>query len=249
MSCKLSIICCYNKPKILEEMLIKSINSQHFEGEIELVAIDNSQNRFSSNAEALNYGARKSSGEYLIFAHQDIEIFCPHQFSKIVKYLDDLKPCIIGFAGIKNGIIHTNLIHGQNKEHAGDQTIINPVRVETLDEVLIAIKRDVFEKFYFDEITCNDWHLYVVDLCLTLASSNIPSYVIPTDSYHLSSGDVGEGYYKTMKYLVKKHRKNHKYINSTCTSIPTSIAGYNLFRLNEFKNALKWHFRTKILKK
>ena len=50
--------------------------------------------------------------------------------------------------------------------------------VQTLDECLIIIPKTIFEKFKFDEITCQKWDLYVVEYCLNMKRNNVNSYVI-----------------------------------------------------------------------
>ena len=214
-----SVICCYNNEEVLHDMLYKSISTQSIK--CEFIPIDNRSNKFTSAASALNYGASISKGKYLIFAHQDIEIFDKTSLESIIKYLDELSPAIIGYAGRskEDSAVYTNMKHGINRTYAGNKRIVVPTEVHTLDESFVAIEKSLFFKYKFDESVCDNWHLYTVDLCLLLASDNIKSYAIPSSAYHKSSGVIDKGYYKTLDKLVKKHRKNHNVIYSTCSII------------------------------
>lgn len=68
----ISIVCVYNDEKILNDFLLKSLKAQTVE--YELIKIDNTQNRFKSAAEALNYGGKKAKGEYIMLVHQDVDL-------------------------------------------------------------------------------------------------------------------------------------------------------------------------------
>ena len=159
----ISVICCSNNQEVYKTMLLASLQNQN--ASFEIVLIDNTKNKYSSAASALNDGARKASGEYLVFAHQDITFQDINFLSNITYYIDRTSG-IIGVAGIKDdsGVI-TNLTQGELNKPGGEINIDKPVNVQTLDEVLIAIHRDVFEKLWFDEELCDDWHYHVKKCC------------------------------------------------------------------------------------
>ena len=70
----ISIICVYNDEKVFNRYLQASLKRQT--EDYELVALNNSQNQFSSAAQALNAGAAQTtaSSKYLMFVHQDIDL-------------------------------------------------------------------------------------------------------------------------------------------------------------------------------
>ncbi len=215
----ISVICCSNNQKVYKTMLLASLQNQN--ASYEVVLIDNTNNKYSSAASALNDGARKANGEYLIFAHQDITFQDSDFLSNIVNYIDE-SGGIIGVAGIKDGSgVITNLTQGELNKPGGEINIDKPVNVQTLDEVLIAIHRDVFEKLWFDEELCDDWHLYGVDLCLCASKMGVGSYVIPDQIYHKSSGKLSYGYVKTFARLIRKHRRHFSMIYTTCAMSST----------------------------
>jgi glycosyltransferase involved in cell wall biosynthesis len=215
-----SVICCYNNQNVFNQMLMKSILNQSME--IELIGIDNSSNKYKSAASALNYGASISKGEYLIFAHQDIEFTDKNLIKSIVSYLNENNQSIVGVAGAKESRGgYTNITHGELKTFAGKNQISEPTSVQTIDECLMAIKKNIFVNLLFDDTVCDDWHLYGVDLCLSAIEKKCSVVVLPVNLYHLSTGIISRNYYKTLWKLVKKHRKSFKSISTTNTFIKT----------------------------
>lgn len=69
-------------------------------------------------------------------------------------------------AGIKNSLgVMTNIKHGNPPALAGNIQIERPEKVQTLDECLVIIVKKTFDKLQFDELVCDDWHLYAVNYC------------------------------------------------------------------------------------
>ena len=203
---KLSLVCVYNDKGILDEFLIKSLLSQQYK-EYEFIPIDNTNKAFVSASQALNNGGDKASGDYIIFLHQDIMFTSPNTLQKIAGYLND-KTKLYGVAGVRdsNGVI-SNITHGPDFSPAGYVKITEPTLVQTLDECMFIVPREVFDKLKFDESTINGWHLYCVDYCLSAKKVGIDSYVIPADNvYHLSPGfSMNMSYFRILRKLVKKH--------------------------------------------
>ena len=91
-------------------------------------------------------------------------------------------------------------------------------KVQTLDECLIVVPQKVFERFQFDESTCDNWHLYAVDLSLTLLENGLGIFVLPLPGYHrsnnqsLRSGD----YFETLKRVLNKHKASFARVHTTC---------------------------------
>ncbi|MDN3019197.1 glycosyltransferase [Paenibacillus sp. BSR1-1] len=225
----ISIICCYNNKSVFEQMLKKSIDNQDIE--CELIGIENVNNKFTSAASALNYGASLAQGDYYIFAHQDIEFYDENFLKSIVEYVDCNQNSIIGLAGRDKMGIYSNITHGSQHLYAGNFKVFGPVEVETLDECFIAMSKNVYNNLKFDEKTCNNWHLYSVDLCLTAKKRGIRAIVVPLEAYHASTGYVSKDYWKSMKKVMEKHKKDHSKIYSTCSVVSTNTFKYWYFRL------------------
>ena len=78
-----------------------------------------------------------------------------------------------------------------------------------------------FKQFYFDEKTCNGWHLYGVNLSLDALKKNINSYVVPINLYHKSTGKLSVEYAWTLFKVIRRHRKWIDSISTTCTTTST----------------------------
>lgn len=213
----ISIICVFDNIEILNNYLMKSLKNQKIK--CELILIDNTKERFESAAKALNYGARKAKGDYIMFIHQDVDLCSNTWLEEVEKVLTKLPNFgIVGVAGVKDvkGVI-TNIKHGKPPRLAGRIQIKKPIKVQTIDECLVIIPKSVFDIFQFDEKTCDNWHLYAVDYCLSVKQQfGLSVYVIPMYLYHLSSGAITPGYNQTLKKVLKKHKDSFKWIYTTC---------------------------------
>lgn len=214
-----SVICIYNDENFFKDCLLKSLEKQSviYDG----IFIDNTDNIYNCAAKALNIYANKAIGEYLMFVHQDIIIHQKDWLEKTEITLNKLNNVgIVGVAGCKsdNVEVYTNIRHGISKIYAGKYRISEPIDVQTVDECLFVIPKNVYENIKFDDNTCFDWHLYAVDFCLESKLKGYKVYVIPTEIYHKSSGaSISINYYRTIKKLYKKYRYNYSYIRTTCS--------------------------------
>ncbi len=204
----ISVICVYNNREILENFLLKSLKDQS--KEYELILMDNTKGKFKSAAEALNEGSKKAKCEYLMFVHQDVDLKSDKWLENVEKTLNSLEN--LGIAGVagrvkyKEGMV-TNIENGVPPQKISSYTLKSSAKVQTLDECLFIIPKSVFKTLKFDEKTCNDWHLYATDYCLTAKKKGLNVYVIPCFVYHRSSGySYSETFDLTLKKVLKKHR-------------------------------------------
>lgn len=213
----ISVVCVYNNKEILDNYLLKSLKKQTVN--YELILIDNMQGKFKSAAEALNYGGEQAKGKYLMFVHQDVDLSSNIWLNETEKILDKLPNLgIAGVAGRSTGEagVITNIKHGSSPKFAGKIQFKKPTKVQTVDECLTIIPKSVFIKLQFDENTCNDWHLYAVDYCLSVKRLGFDSYVMPIFVYHKSSGySMSEKYFVTLKKVLKKHKSYYNKIYTT----------------------------------
>ncbi|HSO26153.1 MAG TPA: glycosyltransferase [Methanobacteriaceae archaeon] len=230
----ISVICVYNNRESLKNYLLPVLNLQSCEHES--ILIDNTDGRFKSSAEALNYGARKAKGEYLMFIHQDVDLESSSWLEDVHKILDKLPHLgVAGVAGMSlNGKNHLerqrNIIKHEVPPVEWGNAIEKPEEVETVDECLFIIPRKVFQKLEFDEETCPGWHLYGVDYCLSCHEQGLKVYVLPLSVYHLSAHAGDESplktalkmgyhppeYYDILPKVMKKHRNHFSKIYTTC---------------------------------
>ncbi|MEL7669174.1 glycosyltransferase [Methanobacterium sp.] len=206
----------YNNEEILNDYLLKSLNSQTTN--YELILIDNTQKKFKSAAEAFNQEGKKAKGKYIIFTHQDVDL-CSNTFlNDLELILDPISN--LGIAGVagksKEKVIISNIKEGIPPKFSGKIQIDTPVKVQTLDECLFIIPKNVFDMVPFDEEVCNGWHLYAVDYSLSVNEKGRDVYVVPASIYHKSAGDsFSKEYYSILKKLLNKHRKNYKMVYTT----------------------------------
>jgi len=184
-----------------------------------------------------------------MFIHQDVKLLSKTWLEDTEKILDSLP--LLGVAGVagcnENGIL-TNINHGEPPKFAGTIYIDKPTKVQTLDECLIITPITVFNNILFDEITCDDWHLYTVDYCLSCIIKGFNVYVIPTNTYHSSKGykmytflfikfgTLPKKYYYNLKKINNKYKYYYEYIYTTFGRWDTK---YPLIfqRLSKFLNA------------
>lgn len=212
----------------MDKYLIKSLKEQSVD--YDLILIDNTHGEFKSAASALNFGGEKATGSFIVFVHQDVSFDS--------KFLEDLETLLnninnLGIAGLAGvsaetpGVI-SNILQGKSKEMVGKNRIETPTRVQTLDECLIVIPKSVFDTLKFDQVTCDNWHLYGVDYSLSSTSQGYDSYVLPLSIHHRSPGySMSAGYDISMKKLLKKHRQNYNMVYTALgnynTSLPLSL--------------------------
>jgi GT2 family glycosyltransferase len=189
----ISVICVYNNKNILKKELEVSVDNQR-NVKYEKIFIDNRDKKFSSAAKALNYGVSISSGNILIFTHQDIILLENNVFEKLIEYFALLgKDSILGVAGKSSSFPSstiTNILHGKNREYAGKFGYKDNFKVNTIDECFFAITRESFHKLVFDENICFSWHLYGVEYCLEAKKKlDCNSFVVDLSIYHNSAGN------------------------------------------------------------
>jgi hypothetical protein len=103
----ISVICVYNDPDSLNKYLLPRLEQQTVPHE--QILLDNSNGKFKSSAEALNYGANKAKGDYLLFVHQDVDLESNSWLGDAEKILDKLmhdEENQLGIAGVAGMSIH-----------------------------------------------------------------------------------------------------------------------------------------------
>jgi hypothetical protein len=221
MSCAWTIICVYNRRDLLERYLLPSIRRQDMSAELRLV--DNTESKFRSAAEALNHAASGASGAYLLFVHQDVEFLSSTFLSEANRYMTTLPDC--GVAGLVGAAkerylrrLRNVVVPGESDIESidGSQVLHHPVEVQTLDELLLIVPRDLFREMPFDAVTCNGWDLYGVDYSLSCRRSGLKAYALPLTVRHVSGGRLGLQYYKTLRQVIRKHMPDCGTIYTTC---------------------------------
>lgn len=219
----ISVVCAYNKPHIFKSVLCKSLKNQNID--VEIIAVDNSKNRFSSASSALNYGAQHANGDILLFVHQDI-IFKENDAIKNIATAINKLPVgtVVGIAGAieKNKKNLGNYTSGLEYNPNYVYSINKLTEVSTVDELLCGMKRETFDLHNFDSKICNGWHLYAVEMCLYHRSKGGHVFVLPIQFHHLSNGRINREYMRNFINLAKKYKPYNKYIWTTCYKLNTN---------------------------
>ena len=235
MSCDktVSIITVYNKADLLSETN-SWIEKQSVYKDIETVQLDNRGNRFSSCAQALNYGAEQSCGKYLFFMHQDVYLRDEQSVEKYVAFLSENPDAIIGVAGVPeaSGTV-TDVYESKTYLQRGKRANGKILSVETLDECLIAMTREKWEQLRFDEKTCDNWHGYAVDICLANTLQGGKNILVPLKVCHDSTGNAQNAQFRrTVKQMIEKyHNTAITRIHGTCIDIPCSWFAFYWYNL------------------
>ena len=230
---KMDIVICYNRESMVDD-LKKSISANRATDiEVQVIALDNTQGRFPSAANAYNYALDNlCRAECVVFCHQDI-LFYEGAIRTIYDCCMQEKTTLWGAAGIKQGQkkIFTSW-------ESGEELRANPQVVQTLDECLIAAHRSVFDQVRFDEEVCNGWHFYAVELCLQQAMLGNAVKVFGANIVHLSGGTMDKTFFECEKRVAKKYRGKIgliTYTNCWCWTNPVLFAGLKLYRKIRYK--------------
>ena len=211
----ISIICIYNDDKILNKYLLKSLKAQT--GSYELILVDNTDGKFKSASEALNYGAKMAKGDYLMFVHQDVDLCSETWLKNVESMLNSLSNLgIAGVAGKSKEGVKSNIEHGIPPIRAGKIQLNVPTKVQTLDECLVIVPKSIFNILKFDEKICNDWHLYAVEYCLRIIKHSLDVFVIPIFVYHASAGySISKNYFSVLENVLEKYKHDYDCIYTT----------------------------------
>lgn len=219
----ISVVCVYNNKTILNDILLKSLKPQT--AEFELILLDNREGRFTSAASALNYGGEKATGDYIMFIHQDMWLDTPTWIEDAEKWMRTLPDAgVAGVLGIAILPGQANLamkfsIHIFEGMFKNKKPVEHPEPVESLDECLLIVPRNVFEKLKFDEVVFDGWDCYAPDYCLAIKPLGLKSYVIPGASSHccLRRNYMLWEFRDLLKYhrrLYQKYKKDYKIIHT-----------------------------------
>jgi GT2 family glycosyltransferase len=196
-----SILICATKKHQLQKFY-DSIKSRE---PFEFIFANNTKN-YMYSAEALNTLREVSTGEVLLYTHQDVYFRKPEPFSRITKIISRLGNNfgIIGPAGVQyNGGHNMKGVDFSSKDYTFDA-----MKVHTLDEFCLITKRSNNLEFgeYLDH-----FHFYGADICYSAIDRGLRNYVVGIDMVHDSGGDgnlkQGDGYERYREQARKFYRK------------------------------------------
>ena len=204
----ISVVCVWNNEEQYKNMLVHSLNIQ--DCDYELISIDNRNHTFTSCAVALNYGADHSTGEILVFVHQDISFEKKSSLKEFGLFIESHSDMIIGAFGAKQKVY--------SEEYLCD----------TVDECCFGMTREIFDQLRFNENVCDGWHLYAVEMCLRAKELTKFVGVCNPGIRHFSGGNVDLNYMKKFKQLLIMY-KHQGYICTTCKKMPCNLVYYYIY--------------------
>lgn len=228
-----SVVVVYTNPTKLEEAK-KYLESQSIFHSAEMIFLDNRENRFSSAAKALNYGASISKGEVIVFMHQDVYLWDSALLSKYYDFLKEKPNAILGVAGVakKDHIVYYDFCETKEKLYRGRSSNGEIMQAITLDECLFAMRKSLWDKLKFDEQTCDNWHFYGADICYNNLLNGGENIILSTDMCHESTGDAYNKYFRnSLKAMIKKYKKRLDRIETTCVNIKCSMPMFYIYAL------------------
>lgn len=202
----ISIIVCARRndiPTPLRENIAQTIGLPY-----EVIAIDNSDNRYSIFS-AYNEGVRRSRYPFVLFMHDDILYHTNDWGKKLVAHFNDAKVGAIGVAGTPylsqmpggwwmNGMGHLYLLQSSKDKPEPELQDIFPAGSQTeevvvLDGVWFCIRKELFGRIQFDEEHFKGFHFYDADISLQVYEAGYKLLCIRDILiHHLSTGTLDQ---------------------------------------------------------
>lgn len=238
---ELLIITVYNNDELYENMKETVFETKN-NLSVEFIGLDNKQNKYSCAAKAYNNAIEEilnrediDKETNLIFCHQDL-LFKGNTIEKLNELCTKENNVLFGLAGVTDCKKYYDL----PKKEIRFLTAINDLSymkkdeildVFTLDELLVAGNVSIFSNIRFDEAVCDDWHLYVADICLQCHLKGYGVKVFGGEATHLSDGHTNKAYKRSEKRLARKYNGVFPIINYTCGSAYTNPILFHMYRI------------------
>lgn len=211
----ISIIICSRKTDLdttLKSNIDATIGVEH-----EIIFINNSQNHYNI-FQAYNLGVLKSKYETLCFMHDDIQFLTQDWGKLVIETYYDEKVGAIGIAGSpyvswtpgtwwSAGINAQNVSHGTLKATEYFEPLISNKFSEVLllDGVWFCIRKKLFQKIRFDEMTYQGFHMYDMDICMQIHQQKFKCLSLYNiDINHQSQGALNNSWIKNRILFWKK---------------------------------------------
>jgi GT2 family glycosyltransferase len=193
--------------------------------------------------EGYNRGLDRSSGEILVFCHDDIHFLAPDFFHRVLRHLETFD--VVGVAGTTKllgptwGLARPDHLFGQIAHPSIDPAAPaalevafynTPARiipnVQALDGVFLAFRRPCIEAIRWDAATFPGFHLYDID---TSYRAHLAGYRLAIGCdlplVHLSRGAFDDRWLAAAKTFSTRHRFRYlppePYINTTRVQVPS----------------------------
>lgn len=216
----------------LKENIEATISFNH-----ELIVIDNTifQQGLCS---VYNYGMSAATGKYICFCHEDILFATTGWGSELVNLLNDKTIGLVGAAGaifksrfpaswvaVPQEYYRINMI----QRKAGGEKVAYKIldeghssEVAVLDGFFIAGRKDVFEKFPWNEEFLKAFDMYDIDISLRVRQQYKVVIANSITIEHLSEGNFNERWFKASEDF---HKNNHFFFPAFTGSFDKKMIG------------------------
>lgn len=239
----ISIIVCSKNLELLKGL---SENIQETIGcKFELVAIDNRKNQYGI-CSAYNVGIIKAKAPFLCFIHEDVRFLTNDWGKFILKKLEDKKIGVVGIAGTtilpEDGVWHSmqrpfvkgRVIHSFNDKEQLDKygTISKDFEVVVLDGLFLSCRKEIAEKFRFNDVLFKGFHFYDIDFSLRVSQNykNLVTYDILLK--HFSGGNVGKEFQDNRKKFIETYKLPYTKLEN----LPQKRFSWQTFNYDSKKN-------------
>lgn len=226
----ISIIICSKSPALLKA--VSSSIKDTIGVPYEIIAVENNDGKYGI-CKAYNIGAAKAKYNTFCFMHEDILFVTADWGKNLLKHLEDKRIGLIGVAGIDHkakvpttiqtkyasvemNIIQVKLTDNNDVHLCQTKTPNNTATIKQvllIDGVWMGTRRDVYEKFQFDDVTLDGFHGYDIDFCLQVQREFKIVVAFDILLKHLSAGKIDE------KYIAQKLKLNYKWRHELPISI------------------------------
>lgn len=218
-----SVVCVFNDAQKLERRLLDSLKKQSVS--YDLVTVDNRHGQFSGASTALNWGAARSKGDWVVFVHQDVALLSENWLERAEELLSRHNPAgWVGIAGVSSSGVQRGLL--RDSAMLRGEAFDRLLEVQTLDEVLLIHRRQSSGDAYFDE-QLTGWHAYGVEACCRAARSGAKNYVMSLPVWHDTERTNLNGLGAAQEYVWRKHGAALGTIFTTCGMLPASPKSLN----------------------
>ncbi|TWG96714.1 glycosyl transferase family 2 [Mesorhizobium sp. J18] len=164
-----SLVCVFNNPEVRRDCLDRSIAGR---AEIDFIPVDNTAHAFTTAGAALNHGARKARHDVVIFVHQDVYL---HSIDRLLEAAALLrKEGRWGMLGAL-GVTSAGALVGRIRDRVQllGRSAPHPVPVDSLDEVLFMVRRNLVLEDPLSEHQDLAWHTYAVEYGLRVKAHGL----------------------------------------------------------------------------
>jgi hypothetical protein len=214
---RFSICTLVTRPEQYRKM-IGTFEARGFAGnDCEYLFLDNSSSNAFDAYEGLNLFLNNARGEYIIVCHQDVELLSDgrDRLDAVMAELEAKDPlwAVIGNSG---GVSPGRLAIRITDPHGADEkTDLSPVRVRSLDENFLVVRRRANLALSHD---LGGFHLYGTDICIIADILGWRSYVVDFHLHHLSPGYREQSLSQSRVAMIRKYARalRARWVMSPC---------------------------------